>query len=184
MNCNIEVKLGKNTTIFDSDMELDRFLESQAPKLLESWYKIKDVNQLDKIFSFADDHDSAIAALDELVKKYNKIPKTVITHARKKIKDVLSASDLRLGSAGIFDNLDDYIEIDKLKDAISVTNLVESVGNKYDLHKPTVTGVNSKYEIIFKDKKRLEFTKDILNGESRELTSAEKKQVERMVQDA
>jgi hypothetical protein len=184
MNCNIEVKLGKNTAIFDSDMELDKFLESQAPKLLESWYKIKDVNQLVKIFSFADDHDSAIAAIDEITKKYRKIPKTTLRHNRQKIKDILSDSDLRLGSAGIFDNIEDYIEVDKLSDSISVTNLVESVGNKYDLHKPTVTGVNSKYEIMFKDKKRTEFTKDILGNETRELTVEEKRKVERLVQDA
>jgi hypothetical protein len=37
MNCNIEVKLGNtDPKLLDSDMELDKLLESQAPKLLES----------------------------------------------------------------------------------------------------------------------------------------------------
>ncbi len=143
--CNIRIKLGKEDLVFTSDEALDSFLMGHASELdkLQSLYKIKDIQEFDKMFSLSEEQDIAVRKIDEITKIYKKIPKTSF----KIQKEVL-------GEKAILEDLYEYEYADKIDNSISVSKYVETMGNKHNIDKPIVTGTNKEYEGFFKGRLR------------------------------
>lgn len=154
--CNITIKIGNGQPkTFHSDEELDAFLKSQAPSL-EKIYKLSDKN-VDKIFSvdfkFSETIDETIDKLSEVSRVFSAAPKT--THKIKPTK--IAGKDLRSyisevrkianEDLGEFDNAHESVI-----GGISVTKLIENVGNKHNINKAKVTSVNAEYQVIFRRK--------------------------------
>lgn len=152
--CNITIKIGNGQPrTFHSDEELDAFLKSQAPSL-EKIYKLSDKN-VDKIFSssfaFAETIDETIDKMNEVSKVFNAAPKATIKTKPTKI----AGKDLRTYLSEVRkianEDLGEFDEAhEKVIGGISVTKLIENVGNKHNINKAKVTSVNAEYQVIFR----------------------------------
>jgi len=129
MNCNIEITLGKaGPVIVNSDKELDQFLADHAPSL-ESWY-LKTEGKLDKMFQELTPQEETMQKLSEMEREINKL---VRKYGKKKVVEETEIIDDEPTERLDFGNV-----------AIGVTKVLELIGNRKDLQKEAITGMDSK----------------------------------------
>lgn len=141
--CNITIKLGNIEHIFHSDEELDLFLMSHSSELkkLESYYKIKSIQDFDKIFSMSEEQDIAIGKINKIIDTFRKAEKEPTTRVHQKLSETEVIGE-------------EFETTSHVKNSISVSDYVQTCGNKHDITKPIITGMNKDYEVRFRDNLR------------------------------
>ena len=148
--CNIQIKLGQHEYTFTSDEELDLFLRDHSSELkkIKSLYKLQ---EFDKTFSISEEQDIALTKVSDIISAYNRTPKKVKKREKKTLPD---------WNEDFVPDVDEYEYADVIQNSISVSKYVEIMGNRHDISKPQITGMNSAYELYFKEKLRDSGIKD------------------------
>lgn len=135
MNCNIEITLGNKPTVtVNSDKELDQYLTDHAQSL-ENWY-LKTDGKLDKMFQELTPQEETMQKLSEMEREINKL---VRKYGKKKVSETTEIIDDESAERLDFGNI-----------AIGVTKVLELIGNKKDLEKEAISGMNTFWENSFR----------------------------------